>query len=141
MKNESLKIKVKGVVRNHFTDNEKRSIGIWLTPEQVEACENVFANNNYEWHGDSYPIKFDEKTDRPYFKTESKFAVGCEGMPNGYEIDDLGKDSEITAFVILKEGVYKRKKYLSAYLSGIQVHVFEERVDYNPFEDSDFTDI
>lgn len=132
----AVKLSLRGQVKTNYKNEEgDRSISIWITPEQENWISDQVTANGLEWSGDRYPCKVDEEKNMPYFKSHSRFEVPLKGLDKGYTIDDIGKESDITILVQLKEGSYRGKKYVSAYLSGIQIHTLEQAVEYNPFDD------
>lgn len=136
---ESIKLMVRGKIRTNYKNEEgDRNISIWITPEQENWISDQVVSKGLEWAGDRYPCKVDEELNLPYLKTHSRFEFPLKGADKGYTVDDIGKDSDITLLVQIKEGVYRGKKYVSAYISGITVHTLEQAVEYNPFEDGNF---
>lgn len=136
---DAVKIKFRTIVKKAFYDDEtkKLTLNLEITSDLAENIEDALVHNGLEWSGDKYPIK--ETDGGLILKTSSMFAPAVKNMPSGFTYKDIGAGTELTAYLNLKEGEYRRKKYVSAYLSGVDVHSFEPAESYNPFEDDAFS--
>lgn len=141
---ETLKIKVRGIVKGNYvnvndkTGNEDRQINIIINERFIDMFEAKLDEKGYEWSGDNYPIKVDNDTDLPYLKLHSQFSIKTKNLPSGFTIADLGAGSDITAYVNVKNGKYGRRQYVSAYISALECHKFIEMEEYDAFQDSEF---
>lgn len=139
MKDEKIKILLKDKkVRNVFCKDEEMTLTLFITPEEEEFVVKTCKEAGFECIGDSFPVKVDEDMNVPYIKCKSNFAFSCAGLPAGYSIYDIGEGSVVDVYLILKNGQFRRIKYVSAYISGVEVKSFNEREEYNPFTDSEF---
>lgn len=135
------KIKLRGHILAHYVNEETkhRQINLESTPERNEGIIDYLTSCGFDWSGESCPAKVNDK-DVCFIKTTSQYSIEIKGIPSGYTIDDIGPESDVTLYVKLKEGQYRKKKYVSAYLIGIEVHDFKERTIYNPFTDDEIMD-
>lgn len=139
MKDEKIKILLKNKkVRNVFCKDEEMTLTLFITPEEEEFVVKTCRDAGFECIGDSFPVKVDDDMNVPYIKCKSNFAFTCAGLPAGYSIYDIGEGSVVDIYLILKNGQFRRMKYVAAYISGIEVKSFNEREEYNPFTDSEF---
>lgn len=138
---EAVKIKLKTTVKKSFYDEEtkKLSLNLLLSDEMAEKIEDEIIKKGLEWSGDKYPIK--ESGDGIILKASTVFPPASAHIPSGYTYSDIGAGTELTAYISLKEGEYRRKKYVSAYLSGVDVINFEPVDLYSPFDDESFSEI
>lgn len=136
------KAKLKGTVIGNFRDDETKKVTMTfdILPETIDSLEDKFVSEGLEWSGDRYPIKTD-KEGNAYFKASSNFPVQVQHLEKGYTFDDIGKGSEVTAYVSFKEGVYQRRKYVSAYLIGVDVHSLTVKEETECFDSDDFQEI
>lgn len=139
---EKVKLKFTGTVVKNYLDQTDGKRSIFLEPKNpatIEKIEEIITKSGWEFSGDNYPVK--ETDDGKYVvKTSSKYDVKVEN--EDCSIEELGAGSEIVAYVILKEGVYKRRtKYVSAYLVAIKLLKFVELDEFNPFTDEEFADL
>lgn len=136
---DAVKVKIRSTVKKAFYDEEtkKLTLNLEITSYVAETIEDLLVHNGLEWSGDKYPIK--ETDDGLVLKTSSIFAPAVKNLPSGFTYKDVGAGTELTAYINLKEGEYRRKKYVSAYLSGMDVYRFEPSEAYNPFEDDEFS--
>lgn len=143
MRNETKKAKLKlsTVIEKHYysDDDDRHTFLLRLDGKQAEQIEDLIAESNMSFSGDSYPVK--EFDDKPVLKTSSKYLFPIKGLPSGYKIDDIGTGTELFAYLALKEGQYGRKKYVSAYITAMDIRQFVEKEETTPFEDEEYTSI
>lgn len=142
---DKLKVMVHGTVCKAYTDTEtkKEVICVEVDPDLADTVEDMLVEKGMVWSGDSMPIKTVEDADGNEMlciKTSSKYNVPVKGE-DGVTVGDIGIGTDATLYIVIKQGRYGRKKYVSAYLTGVDIHDFVEREEYNPFRDSEFTDI
>lgn len=133
------KLKLSTVIEKHYysEDDDRHTFLLRLEGKQADRIEDVIAESNMTFSGDSYPVK--EWDGKPILKTSSKYVFPIKGLPSGYKIDDIGSGTELFAYVTLKEGQYGRKKYVSAYVTAMDIRRFVEKEETTPFEDEEYT--
>lgn len=143
MRNETKKAKLKlsTVIEKHYYSDvdDRHTFLLRLDGKLAEQIEDLIVESNMSFSGDSYPVK--EFDDKPVLKTSSKYVFPIKGLPSGYKIDDIGTGTELFAYVTLKEGQYGRKKYVSAYMTAMDIRRFVEKEETTPFEDEEYTAI
>ena len=132
------KLKLSTVIEKHYysEDDERHTFLLRLEGKQADKIEDVIAESNMSFSGDSYPVK--ELDGEPVLKTSSKYNFPIKGIPSGYSIDDIGTGTELFVYVTLKEGQYGRKKYVSAYIAAMDIRRFVEKEETTPFEDEEY---
>lgn len=137
MKTEDVRKKVKfdGTISANFYEVEsaKRVIYVDVDGKTADFIESLITSAGMVWDGESMPIK-QREDGTVYVKMSSKFSTHTPG----YDIKEIGKGSVVTAYCVIKPGAYKRKRYVSAFLSGLDVKTFEPLIEYNPFEDEEY---
>lgn len=137
-KENEIKLAVTGEVITAFYDEikEKLSLGIELDGETAEKISDVIDDAGLVYHGENFPIKqLDDG--RLVFKASSRFMPELEGItPEAYQ--SIGVGSEVTIYCKLKSGTALRKKYVAAYIVGIQMIKFVEFVKESVFGSSDY---
>lgn len=135
MNAERIKVKFNGTVKANFKDADsgKRVLYIGVSAETAQRIEDRITSAGFEWDGNNFPVKANED-DEPYVKVSTKFDTYC----SDYELDEIGKESEVCAYIVIKPGKYGRKRYVSAFVTGIDVQTFVRLEEYNPFEDDEF---
>lgn len=124
---------VNGIVELNMLYAEKERV-ILLKISEEEAKKFNFDENL------NNPLKtgVEEKKGHLYFKAHTQFDITVYNKDNilidDIDINDIGKGSAVSISVIIKEGKYKDKKYISAYLKSIKIHDLQEPVPYCPFE-------
>lgn len=136
---KNAKLKISTVIEKHYysEDDDRHTFLLRLEGKQADKIENVIAESNMSFSGDSYPVK--ESDGKPVLKTSSKYAFPIKGLPSGYTIDDIGAGTELLAYITMKEGQYGRKKYVSAYITAMDIRRFVEKEETTPFEDDEYT--
>lgn len=135
---DRIKVKVKGTVSANFRDAEtgKTVIYIDVTPKAADTLETLATSKGLEWDNENFPVKYRDD-DTVYVKASTKYEVKIDDPD--IELTDIGKGSVITAYLVIKEGTYgKRKRYVSAFLTGVEIHEFVQLEEYNPFTDDEF---
>lgn len=134
----TIKTKITGTVKTSFYDkeNHKMSIGIGISPEFADWFTNYLQEHGMEWSGENYPVK-EQEDGSLIFKTSTSFIPDLLGIAEE-DFHVLGAGSEVTVYVQCKEGKYGRKKYVTGYLVGLDVHHFVEYVKREVFEDDEF---
>jgi len=124
---------VKGTVSFIGIQDGTHNILIDVTEEQaqkiLELCGNCAGC-------ESTPIKV-SKDGKYQFKAHSNFDIDVYDGGTESEIlfGEIGKDSKVSVFATIKDGEFKRKKYITAYLKSVNILDYKEYVKYNPFED------
>lgn len=138
---KSAKVKISTVVGKHYyADDKNRHIFMFrLSENNADKIENIISEAGMSYTGDSYPIK--ETDDGVFLKASSKYDFPVKGMPPGYCINDIGSGTELVVYINMKEGQYGRKKYISAYISALDVRRFCEKESVTPFEDEEYNNI
>lgn len=141
MNNETRKAKLKlsTVIKRHYytKEDDRHTFLLQLEGKKADCIENIIVEANMSFSGDSYPIK--ESDGETVLKASSKYVFPIKGLPSGYSIDDIGSGTELIAYVTLKEGQYGRKKYVSAYMTAMDIRRFVEKEETTPFEDDEYT--
>lgn len=133
------KLKLSTVIEKHYysEDDDRHTFLLRLEGKQADKIEDVIAESNMSFSGDSYPVK--ESDGKHVLKASSKYVFPIKGLPSGYTIDDIGAGTELFAYVTMKEGQYGRKKYVSAYITAMDIRRFVEKEETTPFEDDEYT--
>lgn len=133
------KLKLSTVIEKHYysEDGDRHTFLLRLEGKQADKIEDIITESNMSFSGDSYPVK--ELDGEAVLKTSSKYVFPIKGIPSGYSIDDIGAGTELNAYVTLKEGKYGRKKYVSAYITAMDIRRFVEKEETTPFEDDEYT--
>lgn len=138
-KNAKLKI-LTTVERHYYTEEDDRHVFLFRISEDVaKKIENIISEAGMTFSGDSYPVK--ETDDAPFLKASSKYVFPIKGLPSGYTVDDIGTGTEAVVYLNMKEGQYGRKKYVSAYVSALDIRRFCEKESVTPFEDEEYNSI
>lgn len=140
MSKESIKLKLECKVLSHYVDDEGKRV---FKLEPIKECAITYLVDligDMEYTGNNFPVKEDEEGNE-LIKCSSAFNIACRNLPSGYEVDEIGAGSVGVFYFNIKSGSYKRSHYVSAYVSGIDLSHFEERIEYNPFTDEEFTEI
>lgn len=139
MAQDKIKVKFKGTVsKNYETEDGKRVLHITISKETAEKLYDKIADANYKWDGTSNAIKIRDDGSM-FVKVSSGFGVECSGDAD--EIEEVGQGSEVTAYAVLVEGKYQKKRYVSCYVSAITVWKLEELIPYSAFEDDEYEDL
>lgn len=135
---ETLKLTVTGEVAQAFYDEKemKMSLGIAVTPYYAEAMTEFLQQCGFIWSGENYPIK-ELEDGRLVFKTSTSYTPDLRGI-NEEQFPLLGVNSKITAYVKLKSGTFGKKRYVAAYLVGVDVHDYVEFIKTEVFDSGDF---
>lgn len=133
------KLKLSTVIEKHYysEDGDRHTFLLRLEGKQADKIEEIITESNMSFSGDSYPVK--ELDGEAVLKTSSKYVFPIKGLPSGYSIDDIGSGTELNAYVTMKEGKYGRKKYVSAYITAMDIRRFVEKEETTPFEDDEYT--
>ncbi len=136
---KNVKLKLSTVIEKHYysEDDDRHTFLLRLEGKQTDKIEDIIAESNMSFSGDSYPVK--ESDCGVVLKTSTKYVFPIKGLPSGYSIDDIGTGTELFAYVSLKEGQYGRKKYVSAYITAMDIRRFVEKEETTPFEDEEYT--
>lgn len=138
MLKKDLKVKLKGKVLKHYVDENKHTLYLECNPSVHEYLINKIAENGGEWKGVSMPCKEDDDGNL-YIKVSTSFSIKIQAEQPDLSIANIGIGTEAEIYAILKQGVAKTGKYISAYLSGMIITKFEPFEDYNnPFEDDSY---
>lgn len=139
---KNVKVKVSGTVKSNFKDADsgKRSVNLYITPQTAEFLEEQIVQCGMEWHGDRFPVKEETETGRIYLASRSSFDIPVKHLAQGWELEDIGKGSKVTLYCNIKEGEYRHKKYVSAYILGIDVVELVEKEMYDVFSEDGFTE-
>lgn len=126
-------IKITGTVSFIGVQDGTNNILIDITEEQAKKVLGLCGDySGYE----STPIKI-AKDGSYKFKAHSNFNIDVYDNNDESELafNEIGKDSKVSIFATLKDGEFKRKKYVTAYLKSVNILDYKEYVKYNPFED------
>lgn len=139
---DGIKLVFKGTVRKNYLDGDskKRTMSFYVTPKVAESLEDVITKNGFRFSGENYPIKQDDNGE-VYIKTSSSFPVTTRGLPKGCDIEDVGADSVVSVRVNIKEGLYKKSRYISAYLLGLEIKDMVMKESYDCFDDDEFASL
>lgn len=138
-KNTKLKIST-AVEKHYYTEEDDRHIFLFRISEDVaNKIENIISEAGMTFSGDSYPVKETDGT--PFLKATSKYVFPIKGLPSGYSVDDIGTGTEAVVYLNMKEGQYGRKKYVSAYISALDIRRFCEKESVTPFEDEEYNNL
>lgn len=139
---KNVKVKVSGIVKSNFKDADsgKRTVNLYITPSTAEFLEENIIQQGMEWHGDRFPIKEEPDTGWIYLASRSSFEIPVKHLAQGWELEDIGKGSKVTLYCNIKEGEYRHKKYVSAYILGIDVVELVEKEMYDVFSEDGFTE-
>ena len=138
---KNAKIKISTAVEKHYyTEEDDRHIFLFRISENVaNMIENIISEAGMTFSGDSYPVKETDGT--PFLKASSKYVFPIKGLPSGYSVEDIGTGTEAVVYINMKEGRYGRKKYVSAYVSALDIRRFCEKESVTPFEDEEYNSI
>lgn len=134
-------LKLKGTVSKSFydTENKKLTLGISITDKTADQVESILKANSLEYQGENWPVKqLDDG--RLIYQASSRFMPELSGI-NEDDYSSIGIGSEVTLYTRLKAGRAMRKKYVAAYITGIQVHHFVEYTKDSVFDSEDVIEI
>lgn len=134
-------IKLRGVVGKSFYDkeNNKVSLGIIINQTQADAIDRLIDTWNLEYQGENYPIKQLEDGN-VVFTASSRFTPELKGITDE-DYCAIGLGSEVTMITVVKSGRAMRKKYVAAYITGLEVHKFVEYDRQSVFDSTDVIEI
>lgn len=140
MRTENFKITGKVVYAGKERESDKNVVSIKVTPETMEKFKG-FLDDSSEYV--STPVK-EDKEGNEYIKFQSKFGVDIyEGkeLESDYALEEIGKESTVQIFAGLKEQIFKRKKFIVAYVKAISIIDFKEKEVFNAFDSDEVEEV
>lgn len=134
---ESMKIKNVTVKYAGVDENNKTTLSVILSPEQVEEIKSKISEQFPELKPSWIPVK-DDKEGNVLLKTITNYTPMF--YENGYETDgignvaSIGKGGVVDLFFTMKETRFRGKTGVTAYLKAVNILKYGDATHYNPFE-------
>lgn len=135
--NKTIKVKFTASISKVFqqTDDGRTVYSLMPNDESViRKLDQLIEDRGLVYRGDNYPIKETEDGDR-YIKASTKYEFPVKNLPRGCTISDIGVGTQAEVSLVIKEGSYGKTKYVSAYMSGMNIYHFEAYEVSDPFGD------
>lgn len=133
----SMKIKNVTVKYAGVDENNKTTLSVILSPEQVEEINSKISEQFPELNPAWIPLKYD-KEDNALLKTMTNYTPRF--YENGYETEDtedvvsIGKGGVVDLFFTMKETRFRGNTGVTAYLKAVNILKYGEATPYNPFK-------
>jgi hypothetical protein len=133
----SMKIKNVTVKYAGVDENNKTTLSVILSPEQVEEIKSKISEQFPDLKPSWIPLKYD-KEDNALLKTITNYTP--KFYENAHETEDIGKVASIgkggviDIFFTMKETRFHGETGVTAYLKAVNILEYGEATPYNPFE-------
>lgn len=134
---ESMKIKNVTVKYAGVDENNKTTLSVILSPEQVEEVKSKISEQFPDLKPSWIPLK-DDKEGNVFLKTITNYTPML--YENAHETEDIGnvasigKGGVVDIFFTIKETRYRGKTGVTAYLKAVNILKYGDATHYNPFE-------
>lgn len=134
---ENMKIKNVTVKYAGVDENNKSTLSVILSPEQVDELHDKISKEFPDVKPSWLPLK-DDKEGNVFLKTITNYTPNF--YDHGYETDDfggvaqIGKGGTVDIFFTMKETRFRGKSGITAYLKAVNVLELGDSTHYNPFE-------
>ena len=134
---EGMKIKNVTVKYAGVDENNKTTLSVILSPEQVEEVKSKISEQFPDLKPSWIPLK-DDKEGNVFLKTITNYTPKL--YENGHETEDIGnvasigKGGVVDIFFTIKETRYRGKTGVTAYLKAVNILKYGDATHYNPFE-------
>lgn len=134
---ENMKIKNVTVKYAGVDENNKSTLTVILTPEQVDEIHAKISKEFPDVKPSWLPLK-DDKKGNILLKTITNYTPTF--YETGYETEDIGavsligKGGVVDIFFTMKETRYRGKSGITAYLKAVNILKYGDTTHYNPFE-------
>lgn len=134
---ENMKIKNVTVKYAGVDENNKTTLTVFLSPEQVEEVKSKISEQFPDLKPSWIPLK-DDKEGNVFLKvitnyTPMFYEKGCETEDIG-NVTQIGKGGVVDIFFTMKETRFRGKTGVTAYLKALNILEYGCVTPYNPFE-------